>query len=106
MRILIDENFPSDFAKLIEGHEVFTVHGLGWSGVKNGELLRRAVEVCDVFLTLDRSLEFQQNIFALPFGVVVVRSVSNRVTDLKPPIPGILAAAKEVSPGRVEYAGA
>ena len=66
MRILLDENFPADFSKLLVGHEVFTVHSLGWSGVKNGELLRRAHSVCEVFVTLDRNLEFQQNLKALP----------------------------------------
>jgi hypothetical protein len=29
----------------------------------------------EVFVTLDRNLEFQQNIKVLPFGVVVVRSI-------------------------------
>jgi predicted nuclease of predicted toxin-antitoxin system len=106
MRILIDENFPADFAKLIEGHEVFTVHSLGWSGIKNGELLHRAKEICEVFLTLDQNLEFQQNIASLPFGVVVVRSVSNRIADLKPHIANIVAAANRVGPGQVVYAGA
>lgn len=46
MRILLDENFPIDFVKLLVGHEVTTlhVHSLGWSGIKNGELLRHASE--------------------------------------------------------------
>ena len=106
MRILLDENFPADFAKLLVGHEAITVHSLGWAGIKNGELLRRAHSICEVFITLDRSLEFQQKIKALPFGVVVVRSHSNRMADLTPHIPSILAAAKRVAPGHVEWAGA
>lgn len=105
MRLLLDENFPADFAKLLSGCEVATVHSLGWSGVKNGELLRRAYTVCDVFVTLDRNLEFQQNIKALPFGVVVVRSVSNRMAHLIPHVSSILDAASRVSPGTVERAG-
>lgn len=106
MRILVDENFPADFAKLIEGHEVSTVHGLGWSGIKNGELLRRAGGVFDVFLTLDRNLEFQQNIASLSFGVVVVRAASNRLADLKPHLPSILAAVNQAEAGQVLHAGA
>lgn len=105
MRILLDENFPADFSKLLVGHEVFTVHNLGWSGVKNGELLRRAQSICEVFVTLDRNLEFQQNLKILPFGVVVVRSVSNRMADLTPHITSILAAASRATPGQVERAG-
>lgn len=59
MRLLLDENFPVDFAKRLVAHEVLTVHSLSWSGIKNGELLRRAHAVCDVFITLDRNLEFR-----------------------------------------------
>jgi predicted nuclease of predicted toxin-antitoxin system len=78
MRILLDENFPADFAALLTGHQASNVHTHGWSGIKNGELLRRAQTVCDVFVTLDRNLEFQQNVKILPFGIVVVGAGSNR----------------------------
>lgn len=108
MRILLDENFPLDFAKLIVGHEVVTlhVHDLGWSGLKNGELLRRAASICDVFVTLDRNLEFQQNIKALSFGVVVVSARSNRIADLIPYINGILEAANRIGPGQIHKVSA
>ena len=76
MRILLDENFPVDFAKLLVGNEVAVTHfhSLSWAGIKNGELLRRAYSVCEVFVTLDRNLEFQQNIKVLPFGIGSMRS--------------------------------
>ena len=96
MRILLDENFPADFATLLVGHDVSNVHSHGWAGIKNGELSRRAHGLCEVFVTLDRNLEFQQNIKILPFGIVVVRSRSNRIVDLTPHIPGILLAACQV----------
>ena len=105
MRILLDENFPVDFAKMLKGHEIVTVYSLGWSGIKNGELLRRAHGVCDVFVTLDRNLEFQQNIKILPFGVVVVRAHSNRIADLAPHVTSILEAVCCVLPGQVEKVG-
>lgn len=69
MRILLDENIPVDFAAELPGHDISTVVGLGWSGVLNGELLKRARGRCEVFVTLDRNIEFQQNIPALPFAV-------------------------------------
>jgi hypothetical protein len=78
----------------------------GWAGIKNGELLRRAHGVCEVFVTLDRNLEFQQNIKVLPYGIVVVRSRSNRMIDLAPHIPAILLAASQVGPGRAVTVGA
>ena len=106
MRILLDENFPADFATLLVGHDTSNVHGHGWAGIKNGELLRRAHGVCDVFVTLDRNLEFQQNIKILSFGIVVVVSRSNRIVDLAPHIPEILQAASQVGPGRIVMVGA
>ena len=106
MRILPDENFPADFSTLLVGHDTSNVHSHGWAGIKNGELLRRAHGVCEVFVTLDRNLEFQQNIKILSFGIVVVRSRSNRIVDLAPHIPDILQAASQVGPGRIVTVGA
>jgi Domain of unknown function (DUF5615) len=106
MRILLDENFPADFAALLVGHEASNVHSHGWTGIKNGELLRRALGVCDVFVTLDRNLEFQQNIKVLSYGIVVVRARSNRMIDLTPHIPAILLAASQVGPGLAVTVGA
>ena len=105
MRILLYENFPADFAKLLVGIETSNVHSHGWAGIKNGELLRRAHGVCEVFVTLDRNLEFQQNIKILSFGVVVVRTRSNRIVDLTSHISGILQAAVEIRPGQVMTVG-
>jgi hypothetical protein len=99
MRILLDENFPADFPALLVGHEASNVHSHGRAGIKNGELLHRAHGVCEVFVTLDHNLEFQQNIKILPYGIVVVRS-TKRIIDLTPHIPAILLAASQVGPGR------
>jgi len=35
----------------------------------------------DVLVTMDRNLEFQQNLSALPFGVILVRAPSNRMLE-------------------------
>jgi len=106
MRILLDENVPVDFAAELRGHDVSTVVDLGWSGVLNGELMRRAHERCDVFITLDRNIEFQQNIPALPFGVIVVRAVSNRMIHLRPLAAAILSAISTAKPGQLQKVGA
>jgi hypothetical protein len=42
MKLLLDECVVQDFRHLITGHDVFTVAYVGWSGVKNGQLLIRA----------------------------------------------------------------
>jgi predicted nuclease of predicted toxin-antitoxin system len=103
MRLLLDENFPAtiaaDFVK--DGFEVMTVYSLGWVGTKNGLLLKRAPSVCDVFVTLDKSLPFQHNIAALSIGIVLVKSRSNRRTDLMPLIEKIFSTALIVQSGQV-----
>jgi hypothetical protein len=103
MRILLDENFPYDFAGEIKTHDVLSVHILGWTGTKNGELLRRAVGICDVFVTLDRNLEFQQNIKSLSIAVIVLRARSNRMVDLLPLIPALLDALRVAKIGEAMH---
>lgn len=60
-------------AKEIEGHEVVTVPQAGWAGIQNGELLRRAQEQFDVFVTVDRNLSFQQYLPQFNIAVIVSR---------------------------------
>jgi hypothetical protein len=59
----------------------------------------------DVLVTMDRSIEFQQRLSALPFGIVLVRARSNRMQDLRPLVPSILSALDAVSPGRIQRVG-
>ena len=68
MRVLLDENIPVDLAGLLGGHDAQTVSGLGWDGVKNGELLRRMQGTFDALVTMDRNLPHQQNLAVQPFG--------------------------------------
>jgi len=44
MRILLDESLPRELAQELPGHDVQTVQDADWSGLMNGELLRRAAE--------------------------------------------------------------
>lgn len=105
MRVLLDENLPHDLIAALSGHDVSTVQGMGWAGVENGELLRRAAGRTDAFITMDRRLEQQQDIGALNFGVVLVVARSNRVQDLLPLVGDILAALEQTRPGRFEQVG-
>ena len=106
MRVLLDENLPHDLASELAGHDVTTVQGLGWAGLKNGELLRQATGKVDAFLTMDRNIELQQKIDGLSFGIVVIRARSNRVEHLRPLISDILVALGKVEPGKVLHIGA
>jgi len=82
------------------------VQGLGWAGVSNGELLRRASGIVDVLLTMDQKLERQQKLVGLSFGVIVIHARSNRMDDLRPLVGEILAALGKAQPGKVQHVGA
>ena len=102
MRVLLDENIPVELAPLFAGHEAATVVGLGWAGIDNGELLRRAGrEKFEAFVTMDKNLEHQRNIAKLPFGVLVLRAASNRMVHLVPLMPAVLAVLESIKPGRL-----
>jgi hypothetical protein len=53
VRVLLDEHLPLDLARELHGHDVQTVVGRGWAGVKNGDLLQLMGEY-DAFVTMDR----------------------------------------------------
>jgi hypothetical protein len=101
MRLLLDEHLPIGLAAELPGHAADTVSGRGWSGIKNGELLRRMNGQYDALVTMDRSIEFQQRIATLRFGIVLVRARSNRMQDLMPLVPSIRSALDTLKPGRI-----
>ena len=79
MRILLDESLPKELKAELPGHDTRTVQEMGWSSVKNGELLMRAAAEFDVFITADQNLRYQQNLSALPIAVAVLVAKSNRI---------------------------
>ena len=101
MRILLDESLPRTLARHFSGVSVETVFDCGWSGLQNGELLRRAAESFDVFFTADQNLQYQQNLQGSGIRVIVLAAVTNRVPDLLPLIDQALARASEMQEGEV-----
>lgn len=73
MRILLDESLPKELQSELPGHEVRTVQEMGWSSLKNGELLSRGAGHFDAFLTADQNIQYQQNLSTLAVSVVVGR---------------------------------
>ena len=98
MRILLDESLPIELRDELPGHTVRSVQELGWSGLKNGELLRRAADQFDVFVTADQNLQCQKNLRTLPVAVVVLVAKNNRIQTLSPLVPDILAARARIQP--------
>jgi hypothetical protein len=67
-------------SRAIVGHDVKTARQMGWLAIKNGELLALASESCDVFVTVDRNLSFQQDLPAWPIAVVVLQGPTGSPT--------------------------
>lgn len=79
-----------------------------WAGgdLDNGDLLDAMKGIFDVLVTVDKRLPEQRHIEDRPLGVVVLRAKSNRLSDLLPLVPDLLAALSTVEPGAVkELAG-
>ncbi len=83
MKLLLDECIDRRLARDVEGHEVVTVPQAGWAGIQNGELLKRAQEQFEVFVTVDRNLSFQQHLPKFTIAVVVLQAPTNRLRDLR-----------------------
>jgi predicted nuclease of predicted toxin-antitoxin system len=62
VKILLDECVPSPLRRLLAGHECQTAQEMGWTSVKNGELLTLAEAQFDLFITSDQGLAYQQNL--------------------------------------------
>ena len=99
MKLLLDECVNQHLRTYILGHDVFSAGFMGWCGVKNGNLLRRAASAgFDALVTTDGSIQHQHNHATLPLAVVWMDAVSNDLDDLLPLIPSLLAALEVLTP--------
>jgi len=101
MRILIDECLPRPLAGLLTGHEARTVRQMRWQGKENGELLALVGRHFDAFITVDQSLPHQQNLKRLKIALIILKTRSNKIEDIVPLLPEILATLRHIQPGEV-----
>ena len=104
--MLLDECVDRRLAGNIHGHDVRTVPEAGWAGRTNGDLLGRAQDEFDAFITVDRKLPFQQDLSRFSIAVIVLRARSSRVTHLRALIPQLLAALPVARLGEATWVGA
>jgi hypothetical protein len=99
MHLLLDESVPRRFRHALPSHDVRTVVEMGWSGIKNGELLAlAAANRFDAFVTVDKRLPYQQNLATLPIAVVVLDAISNELSSLLPLVPALDQALATLTP--------
>jgi predicted nuclease of predicted toxin-antitoxin system len=72
MRLLLDESVPRRLKRSLPRHAVRNVVEMGWDGIRNGELLARAANEFDALVTVDKNLQYQQNLDNLPIAVIVL----------------------------------
>jgi len=99
MRILLDECLNWRLARGLPGHSVTSVQRMGWSGVKNGELLALAEKQFDLFITGDRNLSFQQNLRHTSLSIVVLAGESTQFDYTFPLMADVLRLLPTLQPG-------
>ncbi len=85
MKVLLDESLPSQL-KLAFGEEfeVRTVRDMGWLGTLNGALLQLIEkEGFKFFVTVDKSLRYQQNLERFNVVVFLIRAINTREDTLQ-----------------------
>ncbi|MBU1820714.1 MAG: DUF5615 family PIN-like protein [Bacteroidetes bacterium] len=88
MKILLDECVTKHLKRFLSDYDVFTVREMGWGGVKNGKLMALCVEhKFDLLLTIDKNLQFQQNLDKYPLTIAVLNSFTSKVEELAEFIP-------------------
>ena len=103
-RVVLDESVPHDLLLHLTALEVTTVQALGWAGMKNGALLKATRDAgYQVLVTVDRRLEYQQNIAASGIALVVLRGRSTRMVDLVLLVPSLLTTIAVAKPGEVTH---
>jgi len=81
-----------------EAHDVATVFDAGWSGIKNGALLREANQRSDVLITADQNLYHQQSFAGLTISILVLPT--NRLRLVRNTVPALLQSLNKLRPSQ------
>ena len=73
MKILLDHNAPHGLRRALMDHDVQTAEYLGWETLRNGDLIRNAVQDgYEMIITCDQSIRFQQNLLRQPIKLLTI----------------------------------
>jgi predicted nuclease of predicted toxin-antitoxin system len=77
MKILLDECIPRKLKYSLPDHECHTLPEAGLAGRKNGFLLDLAEKAgFEIFVTMDKGLEYQQNLEGRSIAILILRGKS------------------------------
>ncbi len=106
MRVLLDECLPRRLKHELPEHDVRTVPEMGWASKSNGELLELAAGRFDAFLTVDRGIQYQQNLSSVRLGIIPMLGPSNDIDDLRPLMPAVNRTLQDLSAGEFKRVSA
>jgi predicted nuclease of predicted toxin-antitoxin system len=106
MKILLDECLPRRLKDRFASHDCQTVPEALLGGKKNGELLAIAErQGFEIFLTMDKGLEYEQNLADRRIAVMILRAKSNRLADLVPLVEACLTLMRSLKQGQIVRIG-
>jgi len=86
-RLLLDECLNWRLLNELPEYTVKTVRQMGWSSLKNGELLTKAQYEFDVLITIDKNIKYQQNLLKYEISIIVLDININDLEHIRPLIP-------------------
>ena len=86
MKILLDENIDPRLKNYIDKKNdkitITSVKDMNWLGMKNGELLSRAVEnEFDIFISADKQIKYQQNLMKYGINIIILKLQKNNFSN-------------------------
>jgi predicted nuclease of predicted toxin-antitoxin system len=105
MKILLDECLPRRLKDRFSGHDCHTVprHCLAAKRTANSSQLQSVRGL--IFLTMDKGLQYEQNLAGRQIAVIILRAKSNRLADLVPLVEACLTQMRSIKPGHVARVG-
>ena len=101
-RVLLDECLPNALRHDLSMFDVQTAQYAGLAGFKNGALIAASNGRFDVFVTVDRNLQFQHNLGAITFAIIVLRLPTNRLPDIRSVLPNLHNAVATIASGQIQ----
>jgi hypothetical protein len=101
LRVLLDAQIPKRLKKSIIGHNLWTAKDQDLHELPDGALLDVIEQLrFDVLITMNKSIQFQNQLQGRSFGVILLRAKSN-IKHLLPLVPALLQALETVKPGEI-----
>ena len=101
MKVLFDEDVPQKLARLLPRHEIHTVVGMEWGGIKNGDLLSLAENEFELFITADQNIRYQQNLDG--FHIAILELSTNDLRRIQAAATLIRSTIDALQPGQFRH---